>query len=390
MPRVLTALWAVQRWELKRMRSTPLYFVAMLVIPLFCLFFFLHFLSVGLPKNLPIAVVDYDNTTYTRLLEVNLDAMQQVATLKRTASFSEARLAMQRGEVYGIFVIPANFTSDVLSGKRPQVSYYFNGSYLMAGSLTYRDMKMMSELANGKVILSFAEARGVPTQQAMARIQPIRVEAQTIGNQWLNYSIYLSTMLLPGMLELMVFFVTVFSLGIEIKHNTSRLLLEKSGNSMTLLIFGKLSIHFVVFAIYGLLMVSVLFYYLAFPLATGFLPIYFAVLLMIIASQALGIFFISVLPTLRLGLSFSALVGMLGFSISGFTFPTSAMPYPIQALSYLFPIRHYFVIYVDQALNGAPLYYSLPHYIALLAMVLLPILLLRRLKWAYRDFIYIP
>lgn len=390
MPRLLKTLLEIQRWELMRMKTHALYFVGMLLIPLFVLYFFLRLLSVGLPSDLPIAVVDYDNTTYTRLLEVNLDAMQQVATLQRVNSFAEARAAMQRGQVYGIFVIPKHFTREILSGKRPEITCYFNAAYIMAGSLTFKDMKMMSELVNGKVILSIAEARGISEREAIARIQPIKIEAQTIGNMWLNYSIYLNTMLLPVMLQLMIFFITVFSLGLEIKKGTSRMLLENSGGSMTLLIFGKLSLHFLVFAIYGLLLISLLFYYLHYPLANGFLPIYLAILLMIIASQALGIFFISVLPTLRMGLSFAALVGMLGFSVSGFTFPVSSMPYPIQALTYLFPVRHYFVIYVDQALNGAPFYYSLPHYIMLLSMVLLPIVLLRRLKWAYRDFRYIP
>lgn len=362
----------------------------MLVIPLISLLFFAHFLSVGLPNNLPIAVVDGDNTYYTRLLVTNLNDMSQVEVAAVTPTFDDARVRMQKGEVYGIFVIPKGFTSEVIGGRQPLISYYHNAAYMMSGSLVFKEMKMISELANGKVRLTFEEAHGIPTESSMGRLQPIPVTSHLIGNDPLNYSVYLTTILIPGILELMVFFVTVFSIGFEIKYRRSRQLLAFAGGRMTTVAFGKLSLHFVIYALYGLLMMSVFHWVLDFPLANGFWPLYIGLLLMILASQAMGLFFVSVLPTLRLGLSFSALVGMLALSLSGFTFPVSAMPPPVQAIAALIPLRHYFLIYVEQALDGAPLLYSIPHYIALIAMLLLPVVLSKRLKRAFHDISYIP
>ena len=44
------------------------------------------------------------------------------------------------------------------------------------------------------------------------------------------------------------------------------------------------------------------------------------------------------LTTLRLGLSFASLWGVISFSISGFSFPVMAMNPVLQALSNLFPL----------------------------------------------------
>lgn len=110
--------------------------------------------------------------------------------------------------------------------------------------------------------------------------------------------------------------------------------------------------------------------------------------LFIFASQALGVFMIGCLPTLRLGLSFACIFGMISFSISGFSFPTEAMYPEVQALSNLFPLRHYFVIYADQVLSGRALPDSALHYAALLAFGLLPLLVLRNLKWSLRHLSY--
>jgi len=90
----------------------------------------------------------------------------------------------------------------------------------------------------------------------------------------------------------------------------------------------------------------------SFPLNSGWFPMLLAMFLLIISSQAVGVFMIGVLPTPRLGLSFASLFGMISFSIVGFSFPVQGMDPTLQALARLFPLRHYFLIYVDQALNG--------------------------------------
>lgn len=74
----------------------------------------------------------------------------------------------------------------------------------------------------------------------------------------------------------------------------------------------------------------------------------------------------------------------------GFSFPVMAMHPALQVLSNLFPLRHYFLIYVSQTLNGYPMVYAWKPYLALLLFVLLPLLLLRRLRTVMLNYDYIP
>ena len=115
-----------------------------------------------------------------------------------------------------------------------------------------------------------------------------------------------------------------------------------------------------------------------------------AIFFLVIASQAVGVFMIGTLPTLRLGLSFACLFGMIAFSIVGFSYPLLAMDPTLQALGRLFPLRHYFLIYVDQALNGRAIYYTLGEYIWLLGFLILPFLIRKNLKQALLYFKYVP
>ena len=97
-----------------------------------------------------------------------------------------------------------------------------------------------------------------------------------------------------------------------------------------------------------------------------------AQVLLVLASQAVGVFMIGMLPTLRLGLSSACLFGMISFSIVEFSFPVLGMSPILQTLSNLFPIRHYFLIYVDQPLNGRDIYYSIEQYIWFVGFLILP------------------
>lgn len=383
-------LWLVMKRECRRLVSRPLYLFCMVIAPLFCYIFFTTLMDSGLPTDLPVGAVDLDNTSTSRNIIRNLDAFEQTAIVAHYPSVSDARLAVQRGDIYGFYYIPKGLSQQAQTQSQPKVSFYTNNSYLIAGSLLFRDMKMMSELASGSAARSVLYARGMTETQAMGYLQPIVIDTHALNNPWLNYSVYLCNTLLPGILMIMIFMVTVYSIGVEIKDRTAREWLRLSNNSIYTALAGKLLPQTVVFFIMGIFYNLYLYGYLHFPINSGILPMILATFLFILASQACGVIMIGTLPTLRLGLSFASLWGVVSFSISGFTFPVLAMHPVLQGLSNLFPLRHYFLIYVDQALNGYSMAYSWINYVALLIFVMLPFLVMNRLKEALIYYKYIP
>ncbi|MCC8155286.1 MAG: ABC transporter permease [Tannerellaceae bacterium] len=386
----ISAIRVIAKREIYRLINTPLYFICMLVAPLVTFTFFISLMHEGLPSNLPVAVVDLDNSSTSRNLIRQMDAFETVRVSMKAHSFTEAREEMQKGNIYGIFYIPENFATDAASGKQPKLSYYTNGTYLIAASLLFRDLKTMSVLAGASVGLQKGLAQGYTEDQVMAQLQPITIDQHAIGNPWLSYSIYLNNIMLPGIMQLMIFLVTVFSIGSEIKYGTAREWLGLGRNSLTLSLVGKLLPQTLIFTTVFFMLGAVLYGFLAFPLNSGWLPMLSAMFLLVVASQCMGILMIGVLPTPRMGLSFASLFGMVSFSIVGFSFPLAAMHPTLQGLANLFPLRHYFLIYIDQALNGRAVFYSWTQYVALAAFLILPLLIGRNLKKALYYIDYIP
>ena len=384
------ALWSVMKRECKRMVSRPLYLYCMVIAPLFCYIFFTTLMGSGLPKNLPIGVVDQDLSATSRQLMRNLDAFQQTGIVAHYPTISDASSAMQRNEIYGFYYIPQGFSEKAQSQRQPTLSFYTNNSFLVAASLLYKDMKMMSELGAGAATRSALYAKGATEEQAMAYLQPIVIDSHALNNPWLNYSVYLNNTFSPGVLMLLIFMVTVYSIGVEIKDRTARQWLRTGNNSIYISLIGKLFPQTVIFFIMGAFYNAYLYGFLHFPCNSGILPMLLATLCLVLASQGVGVVMIGALPTLRMGLSFASLWGVLSFSMCGLSFPMMAMSPVLQGVSVLFPLRHYFLIYVDQALNGYPMIYSWPNYVALLIFMTLPFLVVHRLKGALLLYKYMP
>ena len=380
----------IARRELRRMASKPIYWFCMIAAPLFCFVFFTSLMAEGLPTDMPLGLVDNDNTTTSRSLARNLDAFEMTSIKEQYANVTEAREAVQRGDIYGFYYIPKGTTRKAQRQELPVVSFYTNYSYLVAGSLLYRDMRTMSELASGAASRTVLYAKGATERQAMAFLQPIVIDSHAINNPWLNYNVYLSNVILPGLLMLFIFMVTVFSIGTEVKYNTVHDWLIMARGSMFHALAGKLLPQTLIFFLIGIAFAIGLYGVLHFPCHCGLPTMLLVMFLGIIGAQGLGVFMFAMLPTLRMSLSFASLWGVMSFSICGMSYPVMAMHPTLQGLSLLFPLRHYFLLYVNCALDGYPLKNAAPDVVGLLLFALLPLLLLRRLKKMLLVVPYIP
>lgn len=380
----------IARRELRRMASKPIYWFCMIAAPLFCFVFFTSLMAEGLPTDMPLGLVDNDTTTTSRSLARNLDAFEMTSIKEQYANVTEAREAVQRGDIYGFYYIPKGTTRKAQRQELPVVSFYTNYSYLVAGSLLYRDMRTMSELASGAASRTVLYAKGATERQAMAFLQPIVIDSHAINNPWLNYNVYLSNVILPGLLMLFIFMVTVFSIGTEVKHNTVHDWLIMARGSMFHALAGKLLPQTLIFFLIGIAFAIGLYGVLHFPCHCGLPTMLLVMFLGIIGAQGLGVFMFAMLPTLRMSLSFASLWGVISFSICGMSYPVMAMHPTLQGLSLLFPLRHYFLLYVNCALDGYPLMNAAPYVVGLLLFAMLPLLLLRRLKKMLLVVPYIP
>ena len=380
---MLTALmdiWLITRREMMEFAKRPIFLIIMFVAPMGFLWVFTSLMQSGLPTKLPAALVDEDDTHVTRQLTRILGTMEETNFVMQTKSFTEARQAMQRGEVYAIFRIPKGTTEGALTQRQPVTSFYTNDTYFIAASLLMKDMRKMSEMAGLAMTRATMRARGFTDDQIMGTIQPIVVESHPLGNPHLNYSVVLSNLLVPGLLMLVIMLTTSYVLGIEWKRGRQKELYEMGKGNIVVIVLGKLLPQTMLYTLIFWVIDLVFYSYLQVPCQCGIPRMMLWGFLAVLASQGFGLLMFEAFPgQMRMSMSACSLLGVMQFSLAGFSFPVSAMDAPFQWLSNIFPLHHYFLIYVNQCLNGYSISYVWSSVVALLAIYFVPQLFSYRL-----------
>ena len=371
-------------------RKNRIYGFCMVVFPVLLVVFFTTMLDEGLPQDLPIGVVDQDNSSTSRSLIRNLDAMQNSRVMYHFASVTEARNAMQEGKVFAYLYIPEGTASKLLSGRQPNISYYYTMTCMTAGSMASKDLKTIGVLGSAAVGKAVLTAKGATDEQIRAALQPVTIDAHMIANPQSSYNYSLTTVFVPGILMLFMALLSAYALGMEMKFDTGKEWLERAGGNIFIAILGKYVAHVLVFLLVMFLYQYYIFNVLDFPHLGGTWSIVRLTLLQVAASIGFGIFAFGLMPSLRMSMSISSLWMVLGISMCGSAFPVMGMDPPLQAMSWLFPLRHYWMIYQATVLNGFPVIDVWFHLVALVAFTLLPWFVLRKVKNAMLNYVYIP
>ena len=388
--RYLNNIWTIAKRECTILYKNRIYGFCMVVFPLLALIFFTTLMDEGLPEDMPVGVVDLDNTSTSRGLIRRLDAFQSSRVVAHYPSVATARQAIQRNEIYAFLYIPHGTTDDLLASRQPKISYYYNMASIMSGALLMKDLKTISNLGSAAVGQATMRAKGYTPQQIQAFLQPIRIDLHQIANPWTNYNLYLSTVFVPGIMMLFMFLISAYSLGMELKFGRGKEWMEKAEGNIVVAILGKFLPQALVFLVLIFFYEFYIYNIIQFPHVGNWWMIVLLAVLQVFGSIGFGIFAFGLLPSLRMSMSVCSLWAVLSFSLVGSAYPVMGMDTPLQALTWLFPLRHYYMLYQITVFNGFPLIDAWFHFVALVGFTLLPWFVIRKIKNAMLTYVYIP
>lgn len=388
--KILRQIYEIMLRELLILRQNHIYRFCMVLFPILVIFFFTSLMDDGQPLNLPVGIVDLDNTSTSRSLSRKLDGFQMSKVVARYPSVVEARRAIQRNEIYGFLYIPKGTTDKLLASRQPKISYYYTYTSIAAGSMLMKDLKTVSTLGSAGLGQATMRAKGLTDAQIQTLLQPIKIDLHQIANPWTNYNAYLSTMMVPGIIMLFIFLISAYSIGTELKFATGKKWMEMADNNITVALLGKFLPQTIIWLaiVYGY--EWYVFYHLGFPHLGSPWMLVLLGLMQVLSSQGFGIFAFGLMPSLRMSMSVCSLWAVLSISMAGSAFPIMGMDAPLQSLSWLFPLRHYWMMYQTCVLNGFPLVETWFHFAAMAAFLLLPWLVVNKIKNAMLTYVYIP
>ncbi len=379
---IVNTILQVAKRELKRMLSRKIYIVITLIIPLFSFFLFTSLFNEGVARKLPVVLVDQDHSSLSHKVARNIEATPSVKIVKQVETLDQAKLEIESWNCYAVVFIPDDFEKNTYRGDAPGVVLYYNNINLAAGSSISKDIRMAVGTLSAQIKVVGKMQAGEMQQQAIESSNPVVLDTHVLYNPYVSYEYFITTSMLPIMLQMFVLLMSIYAIGVELKEHTAGQWLKAAKGKAWIAITGKLIPYTIIFWALAIFMNMLMFRFLHTPIKGGILLLFVSTLLYVLAYQAVGILFISLRANLRESLSFGMAYASLAFSFCGLAFPILAMPLPAKVFAYLFPFTHYLRLFVDQGIKGMPLYYSASSLVALILFIAIPSLAIFRLKKA--------
>jgi ABC-2 type transport system permease protein len=377
---------AVLRRELRRIATRPLEPLLLVVLPALSLAFTWAIFSAGLPRELPVAVVDQDHSPLSRQLTRMIDAAHTIRVSERPADAMEAEELILSGRVYAYVLFPEGLERDVKRGQAETIVAYTNAQLLVPASLVKRDLLAATRTLSAGIKMRRLRAAGETEASARVRVEPVRADVHVLFNPQLNYVSYIFVALFPSLLHIFVLLAAVNSVGSELREGTAGGWLDVANGSIARALAGKLLPSTLAFLAVATAAMAVLFGVAGVPMRGSLPLLLLGTLLFVLAYQAVGVLLVALFANLRFATSVAAFLASPAFAYTGITFPMMGMPAFARFWGALLPLTYYLKILVDQAMKGAPTAVSASSLLALAAVaVLAPLLAWPRLRRVLRD-----
>lgn len=376
--------------EARTTSDTPLLWLTGIVVPVFWCLAVVAVFATGLMRNIPVGLVDYDNSAESRDLIRSLDAVASVDFVNyENPQAATADLAT--GNIYALFVIGHNW-SEKTSGSRSDsaLELFLNKSYYAIATTVETDLKLaLSQIQFGQM-LEAASVVGGGFAGNKERLAVLDADILIAGNPALNFKAYLLTTILPGVLALGAILTCVGSLTREWRLKTVHQVVETYSH-LTGFLLGRMSFWLVLYSLMGLAYIAWFTGWEGWGVQGNLAAWALGIVLFFASMLALAMLYTSLSPSWIIAMSVAIGTTAPIFPFTGFSFPLDSMDAAAQLLAQFLPLTWYLRLHSSQWVLGS----ELSHTIYLLSMlslfVIIPAavgltLMPRRMrKWAQKE-----
>jgi ABC-2 type transport system permease protein len=325
----------------------------------------------GRIRNVPIVIVDQDNSAISRDLTSALLASENLSLAFYATSPESFVKAARRDRAYACVVIPEHFQRDLLRGAGASVTVIYDGSNILIGNMASRAISGGISPYRAGARSRQLMASGMPREQALAAALPTQPVVRPLSNPASHYGFFV----LIGLVAVAIQQVTRMGSAIALNLDTQR-------DGTKRYVTARVAATAAAVIPFAILAVRLPFDLFGVPFRGSWLLGYTVMVWFIVLQILLGYAIAGVFRSALLSLHFLLFASVPLFALSGFTWPAVAMPGWLQAVSWLIPLTHLLDIMRKMALMGAGLASIWPH-VALLVVWMVPAALWAR--WAVRE-----
>jgi ABC-2 type transport system permease protein len=346
--------------EFVQMRRDRLTFAMIIGIPIMQLILF-GFAINSDPKNLPAVVRSADNSAFARAFVVSLKNSGYFAIVGDTGSEAEADRLIETGQVQFVINIPADFSRELMQGRRPQILIEADATDPAATS------NAISALMNAARTAFDRELVGT-----LASLRPGADPIDLVIHRRYNPEGITQYNVVPGLmgvvLTMTMVVMTAMAMTRERERGTIESLLATPARPGEVML-GKIVPYIAVGYIQVVLILAAAWWLFSVPIIGSLWLLLAALVVFIAANLCIGFTISTVAQSQLQAMQMSFFFFLPSLLLSGFMFPFRGMPDWAQTLGEVFPLTHFLRIVRGILLKGNDLPQIANELLALMAIL---------------------
>ncbi|PAF50329.1 ABC transporter permease [Helicobacter sp. 13S00477-4] len=290
----------------------------------------------GLPRELPIGLIDEDKSALSTQIKFDLNATSTLKVVQVYDSIYAAKNDLSIGKIYGLVVLPKDMERRVKIGMQTKILFYYNAQFVLIGKAINSAFLKVVGTINAKANFLKSLIKDSNFDVAMSVALPISSEIHALYNSNNSYSEFLLTLILPCMWQILI------ALGMVN-------LLQKSLDTKALLIAYSLNVS--IFSCWGMVMLK-FFEFLGYSMKGEGSILFLGVLVMVAGISGVVIFVQSLLGDIAKTVGVVAAYTAPSLAFAGITYPQGSMEGFALFWSHLLPISYFMKFYLQQADYG--------------------------------------
>ncbi len=319
---------------------------------LYSLFYTIPFANNAL-RNVPIGVVDNDNTSLSQKFIRDLNATEYIEVIETPKDIEDAKSEYYKNKIRAFVLIPKDFERDIKRGNPSFVSSYTDSAYLIIYKNIATAVATVAGETGAKIEVGTLMKKGTPKEVAKSLVNPVEFVQNPLYNPIGSYQNYIYPLILIMILQ-QTMLIGVSMLNATLRERISGFkergengnwkltklnAINPYSNNPIEIVIGKSLAYVLLYFIYALIFFLIFPTFVTYDMTYNLIPMFLILVPFLFASAFLGISLVYFCKKREISFFIMIVSSVPLIFLPGFVWPRESIPTVLNVLSKFIPFE---------------------------------------------------
>ncbi len=319
---------------------------------LYSLFYTIPFANNAL-RNVPIGVVDNDNTSLSQKFIRDLNATEYIEVIETPKDIEDAKSEYYKNKIRAFVLIPKDFERDITRGNPSFVSSYTDSAYLIIYKNIATAVATVAGETGAKIEVGTLMKKGTPKEVAKSLVNPVEFVQNPLYNPIGSYQNYIYPLILIMILQ-QTMLIGVSMLNATLRERISGFkergengnwkltklnAINPYSNNPIEIVIGKSLAYVLLYFIYALIFFLIFPTFVTYDMTYNLIPMFLILVPFLFASAFLGISLVYFCKKREISFFIMIVSSVPLIFLPGFVWPRESIPTVLNVLSKFIPFE---------------------------------------------------